>query len=102
MALQITKTQAFQIAGTDIMVDSLYVRFQFDCSSDGKKINCKTDFYLSKAKYQAGQPVQAYAPFKSQFELGTDYQTTDKPSLDLIQTLQIAYLKTEGINAEVA
>jgi hypothetical protein len=64
MALQLepTANKVIKIYNTDIELTSVYLRFKYDVSPNGRIVICNSKAYQDKAKYQSNSPLAVSVP----------------------------------------
>ena len=66
MALQLepTANKVIKIYNTDIELTSVYLRFKYDVSPNGRIVICNSKAYQDKSKYQSNSPLAVSIPLR--------------------------------------
>ena len=85
MALQLepTATKVIKLHNTDIELTSVYLRFKYDVSPNGRIVICNSKAYQDKSKYQSNSPLAVSVPLRDvMLQINVATETADMNTIN--------------------
>ena len=88
-----------RILGTDIILDSVYLRFEFNCNIDGRSVDIKTETYFSKNVFKENKiPILTTVPNRI---LNIKLKDIDSQNVDTIKLYLKDIYEKDGWQIEI-